>query len=104
VAVAPHHRSLIGDVPRSNPGSFAKVCWIVPPSWGGGDIIAEHAKIYLGIGTAGWVAAMFTTLAVFLIAGVLVLGVMVDSLWDASSGADFRFPSHAPYAKIYSKN
>jgi len=51
------------------------------PKLGGDDIIAEHVKIYLGIGTAGGVAAMFTTLAFFLIAVLLTLGVIVDSLW-----------------------
>jgi len=48
---------------------------------GGDDIVAEHVKIYLGIATAGGVAAMFTTLAFFLIAVFLTLGVIVDSLW-----------------------
>ncbi len=52
-----------------------------PPKLGGGDIVAEHVKIYLGIGTAGGVAAMFATLAFFLIAVLLMLGVIVDSLW-----------------------
>ena len=48
---------------------------------GGDDIIAERVKIYLGIGTAGGVAAMFTTLAFFLIAVLLMLGVIADSVW-----------------------
>jgi hypothetical protein len=52
-----------------------------PPKLGGDDIIADHVKICLGIATAGGVAAMFTTLAFFLIAVLLTLGVVVDSLW-----------------------
>jgi hypothetical protein len=48
---------------------------------GGDNIITEHVKIYLDIGTAGGVAAMFTTLAFFLIAVLLMLGIIADSLW-----------------------
>jgi len=51
------------------------------PKLGGDDIIAERVKIYLGIGTAGGVAAMFTTLVFFLIAVLLMLGVIADRLW-----------------------
>jgi len=47
---------------------------------GGDDIVAEHVKIYLGIAMAGGVAAMFTTLVFFLIAVLLTLGVIVDTL------------------------
>ena len=50
-----------------------------PP--GGDDIVAEHVKIYLGMATAGGVAAMFKTLTFFLIAVLLTLGIIVDSLW-----------------------
>jgi hypothetical protein len=44
----------------------------------GDDIRADHIKF---IGTAGGVTAMFTTLAFFLIAVLLMLGVVADSLW-----------------------
>ena len=65
---------------NSSSDSFAKFAGS-SPKLGGDDIIAEHVKIYLGIGTAGGVAAMFTTLAFFLIAVLLMLGVIADSLW-----------------------
>ncbi len=57
-----------------------EACRIIP-KLGGDDIVAEHVKIHLGIAMAGGVAAMFTTLAFFLIAVLLTLGIIVDSLW-----------------------
>jgi hypothetical protein len=65
---------------RNRFGGLAKFA-ASSPKLGGDDIVAEHVKIYLGIATAGGVAAMFTTLAFFLIAVLLTLGVIVDSLW-----------------------
>jgi hypothetical protein len=59
----------------SNGHVVGSLCAARPPSWGE-RISADRVNIYLGE-----VAVMFTTLAFILIAVLLMLGVIADSLW-----------------------
>jgi hypothetical protein len=62
--------------PRRRPSSVRLAKFGGSPKLGGNESLLNHVNIYLG-----GVAAMFAMLAFFLIAILLMLGVIADSLW-----------------------